>query len=155
MLDYPSLAYELTADPENIGYQQYIDLGNHVILAGLLNAGRYKSDTVISIDKLEDYLLSTGKILLIEAVSKTDSPAQNAALLILRLLSSRLQTFKFEEQAVQDVLNTLIENEVITEQDKVDISLLGPEQYTSRAESLFGKNITLSHTDVGIALRGE
>ncbi len=155
MINYPSLAYELTTDPENIGYQQYLTTGNHVILAGLLNTGRYKSDTIISIDKLEDYLLSTGKILLIEAVSKTDSPAQNAALLILRLLSSRLQTFKFEEQAVQDVLNTLIENEVITEQDKTDISLLAPAQYTSRAELLFGNNTMISHEDIGKSLTGE
>lgn len=155
MINYPALAYELTTDPENIGYQQYITTGNHVILAGLLNTGRYEGDTVISIDKLEDYLLTTGKILLIESVSKTDNPAQNAALLILRLLSSRLQTFKFEEQAVQDVLNTLIENDVITEQDKTDISLLAPLKYVSRAESLFGNNTMVSHEDIGKALRGE
>ena len=47
MINYPALAYELTTDPENIGYQQYITTGNHVILAGLLNTGRYEGDTVI------------------------------------------------------------------------------------------------------------
>ena len=153
MINYGELSNEINLDPENLGYSTLLELGNHVGIAEILNNKYVAGETVISIDKLEDYMLTTGKILLIESVSKTDNPAQNAALLILRLLSSRLRTFKFEEPAVQNVLDTLIENEVISEQDKIDISSLAPKEMLSRAEILFGKNTSITHIDIGNAFR--
>jgi hypothetical protein len=140
-------------DHENLGSSILLEIGKQVGIAELLNNKYIDGETEISIDKLEDYMLTTGKILSIESVSKTDNPAQNAALLILRLLSSRLQTFKFEEPAVQNVLDTLIENEVISEQDKIDISNLSPKEMLSRAEILFGKNTSITHIDIGNAFR--
>jgi len=153
MINYGNLSNEINLDPENLGYAIYLESGNHVAIADLLNNKYINGETVINIDKLEDYMLTTGKILLIESVSKTENPAQNAALLILRLLSSRLQTFKFEEPAVQSVLDTLIENDIISEQDKIDISILAPKEMLSRAEILFGKNTSITHIDVGNAFR--
>jgi hypothetical protein len=153
MINYGNLSNEINLDPENLGYAIYLELGNHVAIADLLNNKYINGETVINIDKLEDYMLTTGKILLIESVSKTENPAQSAALLILRLLSSRLQTFKFEEPAVQSVLDTLIENNIISEQDKIDISILAPKEMLSRAEILFGKNTSITHIDVGNAFR--
>ena len=153
MINYGELSNEINLDPENLGYSILLEMGNHVGIADLLNNKYINGETVISSDKLEDYMLTTGKILLIESVSKTDNPAQNAALLILRLLSSRLQTFKYEEPAVQNVLDTLIENEIISEQDKIDISNLAPKEMLSRAEILFGKNTSITHIDIGNAFR--
>jgi hypothetical protein len=57
--------------------------------------------------------------------------------------------------AADDMVAENLNNEVITDQDKTDISLLAPMKYVSRAEFLFGNNTMVSHEDIGKALRGE
>ena len=66
MISYGELSNEINLDPENLGYSILLEMGNHVGIADLLNNKYIDGETVISIDKLEDYMLTTGKILLIE-----------------------------------------------------------------------------------------
>jgi len=153
MIIYGNLSNELTLDPLGFGFNAYILSGSHENMARLLNEKSFPGETVISIDKLEDYMLSNGKIIEIEEVASVNGPAQNAAKLILRLLSSRLTTFKFEEPAVQNVLDILIAENVIDQNNKTEISQLAPQKMLSRAEVLFGENTVIRHEDIAIALR--
>lgn len=153
MINYGNLSNELTLDPLGFGFEAYISSGSHENMARLLNEKSFHSDTIIPIDKLEDYMLSNGKIIEIEDVASASGPAQNAAKLILRLLSSRLTTFKFEDPAVQNVLDVLIAENIIDQNNKTEISQLSPQTMLSRAEILFGENTVIRHEDIAIALR--
>lgn len=153
MINYGNLSNELTLDPLGFGFEAYILSGSHENMARLLNEKSFHGDTTIPIDKLEDYMLTNGKIIEIEDVASALGPAQNAAKLILRLLSSRLTTFKFEDSAVQNVLDILIAENIIDQNNKTEISQLSPQTMLSRAEILFGENTVIRHEDIAIALR--
>jgi hypothetical protein len=145
---------ELVNDPENLGYRTFLESGSHSSVANMMNEKNIIGETFIPLDKLEDYMLTNGTILLIEETASTTGPAQNAARLILRLLSSRLTGIKTSDPAVQNVLNVLVAENVITEQNIEEINSLVPPTKLSRAEVLFGENFYIKHEDIGNVMKG-
>jgi hypothetical protein len=145
---------ELVNDPENLGYRTLLESGSHSSVANIMNEKNIIGETFIPLDKLEDYMLTNGTILLIEETASTTGPAQNAARLILRLLSSRLTGIKTSDPAVQNVLNVLVAENVITEQNIEEINSLVPPTKLSRAEVLFGENFYIKHEDIGNVMKG-
>jgi hypothetical protein len=145
---------ELVNDPENLGYRTFLESGSHSSIANMMNEKNIIGETFIPLDKLEDYMLTNGTILLIEETASTTGPAQNAARLILRLLGSRLTGIKTSDPAVQNVLNVLVAENVITEQNIEEINYLVPPIKLSRAEVLFGENFYIKHEDIGNVMKG-
>jgi hypothetical protein len=151
---YTILLDELINDPENLGYRPLLESGSHASIANIMNEKNIISETFIPLDKLEDYMLTNGTILLVEDTAANTGPAQNAAKLILRLLSSRLVGIKTNDPAVQNVLNVLVTENVITEQNIEEINSLVPPKKLSRAEVLFGENFYIKHEDIGNVMKG-
>lgn len=145
---------ELINDPENLGYRSLLESGSHSSIANIMNEKNIIGEIFIPLDKLEDYMLTNGTILLIEETAANQGPAQNAAKLILRLLSSRLNGIKTNDPAVQNVLNVLVTENVITEQNIEEINSLVPPKKLSRAEVLFGENFYMKHEDIGNVMKG-
>jgi hypothetical protein len=148
------LLNELINDPESLGYRTLLESGSHSSIANIMNEKNIIGETFITLDRLEDYMLTNGTILLIEETANNTGPAKNAAKLILKLLSSRLVGIKTSDSVVQNVLNVLVTENVITEQNVEEINSLVPPSKLSRAEVLFGENFYIKHEDIGNVMRG-
>lgn len=151
---YTILLNELINDPEHLGYRTLLESGSHSSISNIMNEKNIIGEIFIPLDKLEDYMLTNGTILLIEDTAANTGPAQNAAKLILRLLSSRLVGIKTNDPAVQNVLNVLVSENVITEQNIEEINSLVPPKKLSRGEVLFGENFYIKHEDIGNVMKG-
>jgi len=148
------LLNELINDPESLGYRTLLESGSHSSISNIMNEKNIIGEIFIPLDKLEDYMLTNGTILLIEDTAANTGPAQNAAKLILRLLSSRLVGIKTNDPAVQNVLNVLVSENVITDQNIEEINSLVPPKKLSRGEVLFGENFYIKHEDIGNVMKG-
>jgi hypothetical protein len=141
-MDYAALKTELQTDPQTVGYAAPLAAGDHVTVAGLLNA-------VPTAAADGPYTVNDENI---------DGGAARAA-----IPDGELTTITAEEKAklewyfggttVSNSANvrTFIQGSSLSGTTKTALQTL-TERGGSRAENLFGINTRVSHTDIAVAL---
>lgn len=150
MIDYSALRTELLTDPKSLGYQVYIDTGNDVGLAQLLDEVR--ADILIR-------RANISPVELLEAIHPNDLtvPVTVNATLAGSWLESVLQAQDTVRLLRDDGSNTTIFQGIkrlLINNSQSEARLNAISNRTgSRAEELFGADAWVTHQDIAYALR--
>jgi hypothetical protein len=148
-IDYKELQKELINDPLGLDYKKYIDVGNDVFLAAILNSKDGPGSQIIQINYLSKNDFLAGMTPAALRLSGKDDPTQRKWDRILGFAQS-LDPINLIRPQVQALFQNAI-NEGLLTQAEIDTF---SKKRGSRAEVLFGEGSHITHTDIAIALRG-
>lgn len=154
-----TLADELAADPEELGYAAAIAAGADGDVAALLNAPRYPTVGRLPIDRLQAWMMAetvqdgSGRSIwtAMRAAADGDGPARDAAREAMDLISARFSSVDLSLPRPAALLAGYAAAGLVSEAQREALVAMATTQ-KSRAEML-GLG-AVSATDVAIALRG-
>lgn len=149
MIDHAVLKAELESDPAGVGYQRFIVAGDDATLAARLNRANGPAGGTLMQTRLSkgDLMLA-----LIPAVLSLGSKAADVQVKWDRILAivRSVDDVRIGDPTVRSLFNLAVADGLLNQAQAQAIG----RRACSRAEALFGEGVTVSVSDVSIALRG-
>jgi hypothetical protein len=155
-INYTSLRQELDDDPLDFGYVNYLNSGNHVDVATLLNQKNYIiSDQYVLIKDVQSYVDTNNlRVGVYKGITNNELPEQirDVCQSVKNMFEARYEYVDITNETFLAGIDALCLVGLLTTDNKSGIIAIG-DKPASRADVLFGYPTTVSHIDIAEAMR--
>ena len=149
-MDFTILANEINTDPLALGYAPFVSSGGDQSIADMLNSstGHGSATVKLTIMGRGEFLLSL--VPAIATLATLSSTIENKWDRLITVACAN-ETIDISSPVVGAILDSAVQDGLLTSQQR---SVIGTRT-GSRAETLFGAGVVVTHNDIAKALRPE